>query len=220
MTKCNVRDLKEAACAITSDSLDAAKKAIIIECSEYISWAGLMRPKIEGIACASDKKKLARALTLTMLGHLPTKPITCPFCIQYSGDKTCKGCGYALTHGGRCDEDTSAFSCFIEAFQELGKAVLQDQDDGKILLDNQIRLDGEILLDLEQGKQMLREFIDCSIGKARQILEDLPAASTDQLMEVKALYLDQMICLIPLRFFSHPVRNKHKKVREALKDYW
>lgn len=62
---------------------------------------------------------------LTMLGQLPTRPETCPFCLQYGSDPSCRGCGYALSHS-RCDSDASAFSLFIEAFQELGKAIYQD----------------------------------------------------------------------------------------------
>jgi hypothetical protein len=208
MIQYSLRDLKEATFALTSDSLSAAKKAIIIECREYLSWVGIMSPKIEGIAWAPNQKTLAKALMLTMLGHLPTKPITCPFCIQYSGDKTCMGCGYAMTHGGRCDEDTSAFIRFIEAFHELGKAIYQDQDDS------------ERIPNIEEGKQMLLEFVDCSAAKTRQMLEDLPDASADRFMEIKALYLDQMICLIPSRFFSNVVKNEHQKVVKALKDYW
>lgn len=208
MTQRNTRDLKKATCAITSDSLEAARKAIAIECREYLGRTGIMSTKIEDIACASDQKKLAKAFALTMLGHLPTKPITCPFCIQYSDDRTCQGCGYAQIHGGRCDEDTSAFNRFIEAFQDLGKAILQDQDDS------------ELLLDIERGKQMLREFVDISTEKSRQMLEELAEASAEQLMEIKALYLDQMVGLIPVRFFSNAVEIEHKKVRKRLKDYW
>jgi hypothetical protein len=48
----------------------------------------------------------------------------------------------------------------------------------------------------------------------------LPDASADRFMEIKALYLDQMICLIPSRFFSNVVKNEHQKVVKALKDYW
>ena len=39
--------------------------------------------------------------------------------------RAAQGCGYAATHG-RCDADDSAFSLFIEAFQELGRVIYQD----------------------------------------------------------------------------------------------
>ena len=71
----------------------------------------------------AELHKFARALSLTLLGHLPTRPGTCPFCIQYDRDQACTGCGYAATHG-RCDAEDSAFSLFIEAFQELGRSDL------------------------------------------------------------------------------------------------
>jgi hypothetical protein len=208
ITKASNQDLEKASLSISSESLQEAKKAISIDCAEYLKWARLLAEKWEGISSDMDKKKFAKALALTMLGSLPTKPITCPFCIQYSGDQTCKGCGYALTHGGRCDEETSTFKQFIEAFQDLGKAILQDHDTY------------EPSLDAEEGLRMLQKSIDSSIIKAEQMVQDLPDASTNQLMEIKVRYLDQMICLIPLLFFSDEVQNEYTKVRERLKDYW
>jgi hypothetical protein len=208
ITKASNQDLEKASRTISSESLQEAKKAISIDCAEYLKWARLLAEKLKGFSSDKDQKKFAKALALTILGYLPTKPITCPFCIQCSGDRTCKGCGYALTHGGRCDEETSAFKGFIEAFHDLGKAILQDHRTH------------ELSLDAEEGLHMLRKSIDGSIMKAEQILEDLPDASTSQLMAIKARYLDQMICLIPLGFFSDEVQNEYTKVRERLKDYW
>jgi hypothetical protein len=201
-------DLEKASLTISSESLEEAKKAISIDCAEYLKWAKLLAERLKGISSDIDQKKFAKAMALTMLGYLPTKPITCPFCIQYSGDRTCKGCGYALTHGGRCDEETSAFKQFIEAFQDLGKAILQDHETHRLSLDAEERL------------QMLQKSINCSIMKAEQMIQDLPDASTNQLMEIKARYLDQMICLIPLCFFSDDVQNEYTNVRESLKNYW
>ena len=206
--KASNQDLEKASLTISSESLEEAKKAISIDCAEYLKWARLLDERLEGISSGMDQEKFAKALALTMLGALPTKPITCPFCIQYSSDRTCKGCGYALTHGGRCDEETSAFKRFIEAFQDLGKAILQDHETH------------DLLLDAEEGLQMLQKSIDGSIVKAEQMIQDLPDASTNQLMEIKARYVDQMICLIPLCFFSDDVQNEYTKVRERLKEYW
>jgi hypothetical protein len=208
IAKADNPDLEKASLTISTESLEKAKKAISIDCAEYLKWARLLAERLEGISSDMDQKKFAKALALTMLGYLPTKPTTCPFCIQYSGDRTCKGCGYALTHGGRCDEETSAFKLFIEAFQDLGKVILQDH--------NTL----ELSLDAEERLQMLQKSIDCSIMYAEQMIQDLPDASTNQLMEIKVTYLDRMICLIPLCFFSDDVQNEYTKVREILKDYW
>lgn len=209
IAKADNPDLEKASLTISTESLEKAKKAISIDCAEYLKWARLLAERLEGISSDMDQKKFAKALALTMLGYLPTKPTTCPFCIQYSGDRTCKGCGYALTHGGRCDEETSAFKLFIEAFQDLGKAILQDHHEAH-----------ELSLDAEEGLQMLQKSINGSIMKAEQMIRDLPDASINQLMEIKARYLDQMICLIPLCFFSDDVQDEYTKVRETLKDYW
>ena len=117
-------ELEAAASLIDTESLDAAKAAIIIVCQEYLRWADRFIRRLETVE-PDQLHKFGRALALTLLGHLPTRPGTCPFCIQYGKSRSCQGCGYAATHG-RCDADDSSFSLFIEAFQELGKAIYQD----------------------------------------------------------------------------------------------
>src|SRR5512137_2875361 len=123
MTDC-AGELDAAANAIDAASLQAAKAAVAASCQEYIRWADLFSRRLESLP-DDQLHKFARAFALTLLGHLPTRPATCPFCIQYGHDKSCHGCGYAATHG-RCDADDSAFSLFIESFQELGRLIYQD----------------------------------------------------------------------------------------------
>lgn len=198
------KELETVAKAIDSASLDAAKAAVAASSEEYIRWANLFSQRLQTIE-PSEIHKFARALALTMLGHLPTRPETCPFCIQYGKDRNCQGCGYALTHR-RCDCDDSSFSLFIEAFQELGRAIYQDT--------------GENLSMPKAAKMVIDAWLENSAKIAREMTKDLVNASCLQLMEYKACYLNEMICTIPLVFFSEEVREKCNRVGIALNDYW
>ena len=197
-------ELEAAAKDIDPASLQAAKAAVAASCREYIRWADLFSRRLETVE-AAKLHKFARAFSLTLLGHLPTRPGTCPFCIQYGMDRSCHGCGYALTHG-RCDCEESAFSRFIEAFQELGRAIYQDT--------------GENLSMPKEARVMMCAWLENSAKIAREMKGDLANASCQQLMECKARYLDEMICTIPLVFFSEEVWEKCRIVRTALNDYW
>ncbi len=196
--------LESAASDITPKTLEAAKSAIAFCCEEHLRWSALFLERLETIP-DPNLSKFTRALCLTMLGHLPTRPETCPFCIQYGDDKSCRECGYALTHG-RCDEDTSAFSRFIESFQELGRAIYQDTSNPS--------------LDPAQIRLFLREVICASIGEARHMAFALENASALDLMEQKSRYLKRMIGLLPLELFSPEVAESHRTVEGSLEDYW
>lgn len=199
-----VDGLNSASGAINAQSLQAARSAIAEGAGEYMCWAEIFSQRLQTVEPA-DLHKFARALALTMLGHLPTRPTTCPFCIQYGMDRSCKGCGYALTHG-RCDSEQSAFSRFIEAFVELGRAIYQDTTQHP--------------LDPDQARSLLQTSLSSSREAAMQMLEGLPSVSARTLMERKAWYLDRMIALIPLSIFSDEVEVRSLEVRDALKDYW
>ncbi len=217
-----IKELEVVAIAIDPASLEAAKAAITESCQEYTRWADLFSRRLETVE-PSGLHKFARALVLTMLGHLPTRPGTCPFCIQYGRDKSCQGCGYGVTHG-RCDSDTSAFSRFIEAFMELGRVVYQDitandaaNETGS---DRKCESSRESCCHPMNPKQQLCEFIAATTESARLMQKDLPTLSTMKLMEKKAAYLDHMISLIPIGFFSAEVCEQRRIVLEALEDYW
>jgi hypothetical protein len=197
-------ELKAAAEAIAPAALQAAKDAIASSCAEHIRWADLFFCRLEVLP---DEKlhQFARALALTMLGHLPTRPGTCPFCIQYGGDRSCAGCGYAATHG-RCDAETSAFSLFIEAFQELGRAIYQDM--------------GKMGCRDEEARKQLYSCIDASIKLVRKTEQALESASTKDLMVLKAHHIRAMINLIPVQLLSEEVAVRLQIVKEALDNYW
>ena len=198
------RELKAAAQAIAPAALQAAKDAIAASCAEHIRWADLFSRRLESLP---DEKmhQFARGLALTMLGHLPTRPGTRPFCIQYGRDRACAGCGYAASHG-RCDEDDSAFSLFIEAFQELGRAIYQDT--------------GKMGCPAAEARKQLYFCIDASINLVRKTERALESASTRDLMMLKAHHIRAMINLIPVQLLSEEVAVRLQIVKEALDNYW
>jgi hypothetical protein len=200
------RELESAASDITPETLEAAKSAIAFCCEEHMRWSGIFLERLKTVP-AVDLHRFVRAWALTMLGHLPTRPATCPFCIQYGNDRNCRGCGYALTHG-RCDSEDSAFSQFIEAFQDLGTAIYQDLNTG------------ELQCDPIDVRNELRMAISKSVELAERMQQDLPQASAFKLMELKAGYLDKMIELVTADRLSAKAYEKLHAVRDAMKNYW
>lgn len=197
-------ELEAAAKNIDPASLQAAKIAIDVNCREYLRWADLFSSRLETVK-AAEMHKFARAFSLTLLGHLPTRPGTCPFCIQYGHDRSCRGCGYAATHG-RCDADDSAFSLFIEAFQELGRSIYQDT--------------GELGCSPHDARMHLNLTLKVTSDVTIKLQEGLSFAGAQQLMERKAAYLDTMIWLIPGLLLSEEVRERILLVRRMLLNYW
>ena len=198
------KELEAAAKDIDLESLQAAKDAVAASCAEYVRWADLFSRRLETVQ-AAELHKFARAFSLTLLGHLPTRPGTCPFCIQYDRDQACTGCGYAATHG-RCDAEDSAFSLFIEAFLELGRAIYQDT--------------GELGCSSHDARMHLNLTIKVTRDLAMRLQEGLPTASAMRLMELKAAYLDTMVWLLPGLLLSEEVQERGLLVRRMLLNYW
>lgn len=218
----HAKELEAAADAIDPVSLQAAKAAVAASCAEYIRWAELFSRRLETVE-PCGLHKFARALVLTMLGHLPVRPVTCPFCIQYGRDRICRGCGYGATHG-RCDAETSAFSRFIEAFQELGRVIYQDittkEAVKKPAPDEENEPANESGCGLSNSMQRLFGFIADTTESTRRMQGDLPTLTALGLMERKAAYLDHMIGLIPIDLFSADVGEQCRIVRTMLVSYW
>ncbi len=206
------QELEAAASDINATSLEAAKAAVTEGCEEYLRWAALFSRRLDFVH-HSEIRRFARALALIMLGNLPTKPSTCPFCIQYGRDRSCQGCGYAQMHG-RCDRDDSSFSLFIEAFSELGKVIYQDVQDFQFEPVNSQTI---IKSWLDDSTKAARKMLEC-IGSASIISASTISAYT--FMERKAQYLDEMLSLIPMSLFSEEVAEKCRIARENLLDYW
>ena len=208
------KELRYAAATISAASLEQAAAAVAEGCRELSRWAGLFESRLEGLGLG-EEHKFARAFTLTVLGHLPARPATCPFCIQYGRDRSCAGCGYAATHG-RCDDDASAFSIFIEAFQELGRVIYQDTEGRP--------------MQREEAVAALHRSISAAQDRAGRMEEEVQACleeawpgqecRTMQLMLLKAGYLEDMIELLPFCLFSSEVEDGVRQVKDALQKYW
>ena len=196
--------LEAAANGINPASLQAARSAVAASCREYLRWAEIFSLRLETVK-PEEMHKFARAFCLTLLGHLPTRPGTCPFCIQYGHDKSCRGCGYAATHG-RCDSENSDFSIFIEAFQELGWAIYRDIECRPA--------------DHPQAEQIVRRTISATKEQALRMAEEMQGCETMQLMMLKAMYLEGMVKLLPLSLLSAEVEVRALRVKDALKRYW
>ena len=197
-------ELEAAANAIDAASLQAARSAVAASCREYLRWAEIFSRRLESVK-PEELHKFVRAFCLTLLGHLPTRPGTCPFCIQYGHDKSCRGCGYAAAHG-RCDSENSAFSIFIEAFQELGWAIYQDIEGRPV--------------DHPQAAQIMRRTISATQEQALRMEEEMQGCGTMQLMMLKAQYLEEMVKLLPLSLLSAEVGMRALRVKDALQRYW
>jgi hypothetical protein len=211
------QELEAAASNINATSLEAARVAVDEGCEEYLRWAALFSRRLDLIH-HSEFHRFARALALIMLGNLPTKPSTCPFCIQYGRDRSCRGCGYAQVHG-RCDRDDSSFSLFIEAFSELGTVIYQDVQD---LQFEPVKSQTIIKSWLDGSTKAARRMLEC-IGSSSTPSSSTPSSSTisaSTFMERKAQYLDEMLSLIPMSLFSEEVAEKCRIVRKNLLDYW
>ncbi len=100
------------------------------------------------------------------------------------------------THG-RCDCDDSSFSLFIEAFQELGRAIYQDT--------------GKLNCPPDEAGRQLCVSIQVSRDLAMQMIENLPSGSALELMERKAWYLDQMIRILPMALMDREVEEKRRR---------
>ncbi len=198
------KELEEAAASIDAASLEVARRAVITGCQELIHWLDLFSGKLERVE-PSELHKFARALALTILGHLPTRPGTCPFCVKFGQSRSCQGCGYAATHG-RCDSDQSSFSLFIEAFSELGRAIYLDT--------------WGLNCRPDFARMRLENCIHSSSRLAGEMMEDIDSFSARRLMERKARYLEQMIDTLPAELFAPEVTEQVERVHETLRNYW
>jgi hypothetical protein len=205
MTNC-ADELEAAAGAISPESLQTAKAAVVASCQEYVCLCCQFSQRLQAVD-PSQIHKFARAFCLTLLGHLPTRPETCPFCVQYGQDRECRDCGYASTHG-RCDADNSAFSLFIESFQELGRLIFQETGTDKCACDP------------EEARRLLSSSIKESAGLAGDMQVGLAPLSTLQLMGQKQIFIDRMVGRLPLELFSEGVKEQCDLHRERLKGYW
>jgi len=206
-------DLKLAASTISPESLKEARGAIEARSCKFLTKLDILERGLDKVRTFQDAKKFSCALAMYQLAYLPTKPETCPFCVQHSGGNRCEGCGYAKTHGGRCDKDTSAFAQFIEAIYDLAGAIHSIQDEGE----NK----GADPLDLDLAKKSLQESIYTSREATMRFISDISNDSTYELMETKARYIGEILQAMPLELMnSKDAKLAHLRSYEKLERYW
>lgn len=206
-------DIKLAASTISSESLKEARGAIEARSCKFLTKLDILEQGLDKVRTFQDAKKFSCALAMYQLAYLPTKPETCPFCVQHSGGNRCEGCGYAKTHGGRCDADTSAFAQFIEAIYDLAGAIHSIQDEGE----NK----GADPLDLDLAKKSLQESICASRKATMWFISEISNDSTYKLMETKARYIGEILQAMPIELInSKDAKLAHLRSCEKLKRYW
>ena len=206
-------DLKIAASTITPESLSEARGAIEARSCKFLTKLDILEGGLDKVRTFQDAKKFSCALAMYQLAYLPTKPETCPFCVQHSGGNRCEGCGYAKTHGGRCDADTSAFAQFIEAIYNLAGAIHSIQDGGEN--------DGPAHLNLDLAKKRLQESIRKSRVATMRFISEISNDSTYKLMETKARYIGEILQAMPIELMnSNDAKLAHLRSCEKLRRYW
>ncbi len=203
-------DLERAAEDIDPASLEEARRAIAVGCREALKRLDRLERGLTRIRAARDADRFARALSMYLLASLPLRPETCPFCVQHSGGNRCRGCGYAETHGGRCDAETSAFGQLIEAVIDLAGEIHKIREDPQA--------EG-----LDPGEGMERLMV--SIGRSREaaeiLLAEISEASVSGLMAAKRDYIESILEALPADLLgSAEVDRSLEEVREDLRLYW
>jgi len=203
-------DREWAAASIGPPSLDEAKGAIVAGCRLFLERMDRLEGGLVRVRTAEDVNRFSRALSMYLLASLPLKPETCPFCIQHSGGNRCQGCGYAQTHGGRCDADASAFVQLIEAVYKLAGDLHKIRDDTSV--------SG---IDPERGREKLKASIGRSSEAAEILMVAIPEAAVSGLMEAKRGYIEAILKALPTDLIgSLEVERSLEEVLAKLERYW
>jgi len=203
-------DRARAAATIETQNLEEARRAIDVGCRLFLKRLDRLEAGLANVRTAQDISRFSRALSMYLLASLPLKPETCPFCVQNVGGNRCQGCGYAETHGGRCDAETSAFGQLVEAVIDLAGKIHEVRDDP--------HLPG---IDLDQGKERLKSSIEGSREAAGILLAAISEASVSGLMEAKRGYIEAILEVLPMDFVgSLDGKQSLEDVRVKLKRYW
>ncbi len=203
-------DRKRAAATIDPASLEEASRAIAVGCRLFLKRLDMLEAGLVKVRTAEDINRFSRALSMYLLASLPLKPETCPFCVQNVGGNRCQGCGYAETHGGRCDAETSAFGQLIEAVYDFAGEIHAIREDSPV--------SG---LDPDEGMVGLK----APIGRSREASEVLSAAISEagvsDLMAAKRDYIEAILDALPTDLIGSPeVERSLGEVRAKLKRYW
>jgi hypothetical protein len=203
-------DRDRAAATIEAQNLEEARRAIAVGCRLFLKRLDRLEAGLENVRTARDAGRFALATSMYLLASLPLKPETCPFCVQNVGGNRCEGCGYAETHGGRCDAETSAFGQLIEAVYDLAGEIHEIREDPPFAS-----------LDPDEGRERLENSIRRSREAAEALLAEISEAGVSELMVAKGDYIEQILGALPMDFIASPeVERSLEDVRAKLKRYW
>lgn len=214
------RSLQDAADAVSPTALQAALRAILERAESLNRMLGLLESGLDRVRTPEEADRFARAVALYEMAYLPVRPETCPFCQEYADDR-CGECGYARTHGGICNRDSSSFVAFIEALNLLGTAV-------KAIPDPSI-FTSQPKGDFVNTKEILQRSIDDAAKATAELIRDLLTVddetpskrATSYLMDQKAMYLRRMIRIMPLAAIHSPEPERLcREVLSSLERYW
>ncbi|MGB3944113.1 MAG: hypothetical protein WBK88_04905 [Methanothrix sp.] len=203
-------DRARAAATIDPRSLAEARGAVEARCRLFLRRLDLLEAGIEKVRRSGEARRFALALSMYLLASLPLKPDACPFCVQHSGGCRCEGCGYAESHGGRCDAETSAFGQLAEAVDDLAGLL------------HRLGTDGDAgASDPKDARCRLRSSIDRSRDAAVRLLAEVAGANVAGLMEAKRGYIEAILDALPAGIIgSGEVDGSLEGAREKLARYW
>ncbi|MBN2252011.1 MAG: hypothetical protein JW724_08070 [Candidatus Altiarchaeota archaeon] len=203
-------DRERAAATIDPASLEKAKEAIAVGCWEFLKRLDRLEAGLKRVGTARDAGRFSRALSMYLLASLPLRPETCPFCVQNVGGNRCQGCGYAETHGGRCDADTSAFGQLIEAVYDLAGLIHEIRDDMPVAC-----------IDPGEGVERLENSIRRSREAAEILLAAISESGVSELMAAKQGYIESILNALPADLIGSPeIERSLEEVRTKLERYW
>jgi len=203
-------DKERAAATIDPSSLKEAKEAIAVGCQPFLKRLDRLEGGLMRVRSAQDVNRFSRALSMYLLASLPLKPVFCPFCVQHSGGTRCQGCGYAETHGGRCDADASAFGQLVEAVIDLASEIHEVRESPSVPA-----------IDPDEAREQLKDSIERSRGAARGFLAATSEASVSGLMEAKRVYIESILKALPVDLIgSSEVFHSLEVVGSKLERYW
>ncbi len=202
-------DKAGAVAKIEPRSLEEARGAVEARSLLFLMRLDRLEAGLSKVRTAREAARFAMATAMFLLDSLPLRPEACPFCVQNAGGCRCQGCGYAETHGGRCDADASAFGQLIEAVIDLA---------GEI---HSIREGPSEVGDPEMLMKELEASLDRSREAAEALLADIAEADVAGLMEAKRKYVGAILEAIPVGSIgSREVDRRIGDVASRLEEYW
>ncbi|AET64083.1 hypothetical protein [Methanothrix harundinacea] len=203
-------DKARAAAKIRPRSLEEARGAVEARGLLFLRRLDRLEAGLARVGTGREAERFGRATAMFLLDSLPLRPEACPFCVQNAGANRCGSCGYAETHGGECDAETSAFGQLIEAVVDLAGEIHEIRDNPST---------GAV--DPEEAKKELEASIARSREAAERLLAEIAGADVSGLMEAKRAYIGAILEALPAGIIGSPqVDRAIEAVRAKLVRYW